>query len=166
MAKKATALAILELDCMPDKVIERTLWIAHTFGYNVHLVLFEPDSGALFGGFSISSEADRIRREMVQTQTAIIEDYADKMRKEGIKTTTSLLHRRPLGDGVVELSDEISPRLVIKASQYHTAAERSILVDSDWQLMRMCPQPLWLVRAETMPEKPVAERIEGLKEAG
>ena len=49
----------------------------------------------------------------------------------------------------------VSPKVVIKASQYHTIAERSILVDSDWQLMRMCPQPLWLVRSETMPEKPV-----------
>ena len=155
MAKKATALAILELNCMPETVIDRTLWIARTFDYNVHLVLFEPFSGALFGNLSVSSEADRIRREMVQTQHAIVEDYADRIRKEGVKVTTSILDRRPLGDGIVELSDEISPRLVIKASQYHTAAQRSMLVDSDWQLLRICPQPLWLVRAETMPEKPV-----------
>lgn len=155
MTKKATALAILELDCMPDIVIERTVWIARTFDYKVHLVLFEPDSGTLFGSFFVSTEADRIRREMVQTQTAIVEDYADKIRSEGIKVSTSLLHTRPLGDGVIELSDEISPKLVIKASQYHTAAERSTLVDSDWQLMRVCPQPLWLVRSERMPDKPV-----------
>ena len=155
MTEKATALAILELDCMPETLIERTTWIARVFGYKVHLVLFEPDSGVLFGGFAISSEADRLRTEMLQTQTAIIEDYADKMRSEGIEVTTSVLNLRPLGDGVLELSSRIDPKVVIKVSEYQSAAERSILVDSDWQLMRMCPHPLWLVRSETMPDKPV-----------
>ena len=155
MSEKATALAILELDCMPDTLIERTLWIARSFDYKVHLALFEPDTGALFGGFAISSEADRLRREMLQTQTAIVEDFADRIRGEDIEVTTSVLNLRPLGDGVLELSSAIHPKIVIKASQYQTTAERSILVDSDWQLMRMCPHPLWLVRSEKMRDKPV-----------
>ncbi len=155
MTKKATALAILELDCIPDILIDRTMWIARTFHYKIHLALFEPDSGAMFGGFSISSEADRLRKEILQTQTAIVEDYADKLRSEGIEVTSSVLRSRPLDDGVLEISDNLDLKLVIKASQNHTAAERSMLIDSDWQLMRMCPQPLWLVRSETMPENPV-----------
>ncbi len=155
MTKKATALAILELDCTPDILIDRTMWIARTFHYKIHLALFEPDSGAMFGGFSISSEADRLRKEILQTQTAIVEDYADKLRSEGIEVTSSVLRSRPLGDGVLEISENLDLKLVIKASQHHTAAQRSMLIDSDWQLMRMCPQPLWLVRSETMPEKPV-----------
>jgi universal stress protein E len=151
----ATALAILELDCLPDILIDRTIWIARTFHCKVHLVLYEPELGTLFGGLSVSTEADRIRKEMRQTQEAIVEDYGDKMRGEGIDVTTSVSRIRPIGDGLLELSETVDPQIVIKASRRHSVAERSILVDSDWQLMRMCPQPLWLVRSETMPEKPL-----------
>lgn len=54
MTKLDTLLAILELDCNPDTLITRTAWIAQSFGFNVHLVLFEPQSGALLGRFAAS----------------------------------------------------------------------------------------------------------------
>jgi universal stress protein E len=79
MAEKNTLLAIIELDCSSDTLLDRTAWIARAFDFKVHLVLFEPDS----------------------------------------------------------------------------AAERGILVDTDWQLMRTCPYPLRFVKAENMPMNPV-----------
>ncbi len=45
-AVKDTLLAIVELDCIPDTLIDRTAWIARKFDYQVHLVLFEPKCGA------------------------------------------------------------------------------------------------------------------------
>lgn len=154
MPKKDTLLAILEMDCSPDTLIDRTAWIAKSFDLKVHLVLFEPDSGALLGGFSISSEADRIRHLIQATQAELVEDYASKMRRSGIDVTTSVLQLRPLGDGILNIAAAVNPKLIVKATQFHSAAERSILVDSDWQLMRVCPYPLWLVKSDEMPTNP------------
>lgn len=155
MAKKDTLLAILELDCAPDTLVERTAWIARAFDYDVHLVMFEPNSGALLGLFSVSSEADRIREEMQETQAAIVDEYADKIREHGVDVNTSVLQIRPLGDGILDIAEAVHPKMIVKATEYHSAAERGILVDTDWQLMRICPYPLWFVKSETMPEEPV-----------
>ena len=75
---KDTILAILEIDSDPDNLIGRVTWIAQSFGYRVHLVLFEPENGALFGGFAISNEAEAIRQELHLAQSEIAASYADK----------------------------------------------------------------------------------------
>ena len=80
MAKKNTLLAILELDCAPDTLIDRAAWIARLFAYKVHLVLFEPDGGALVSGFAISSEADHIRQEIRGLQAEMVDIEPDLYR--------------------------------------------------------------------------------------
>jgi universal stress protein E len=62
---------------------------------------------------------------------------------------------RPLDDHILAIADTMKPKVVVKATQYHSIAERSILVDTDWQLMRTCPYPLWFVKADEMPANPV-----------
>lgn len=150
-----TVLAILELNCNPDLLVSRTAWIAKAFNLNVHLVLYEPNSGALLGGFSISNEADEIREKINYTQTKIVEQYAEKLRSEDIEVSTAVLQLRPLDEGIRNIAEFVKPLVVLKSTLYHSAAERSTLVDSDWQVMRTCPYPLWLVKADEMPEKPV-----------
>ena len=154
-AVKDTLLAILELDSIPDTLIDRTAWIARKFDYQVHLVLFEPNSMELLGRFPISSEAQQIQQDMQQAQTELVEDYANRLRDAGIDVTTSVLQRRPLGDGILEINAAVQPKVVVKATLFRSAAERGTLVDSDWQLMRACPYPLWLVKADNMAQKPV-----------
>jgi universal stress protein E len=155
MANKNTVLAVLEFDCFPDLLIERTAWLAQTFDLDVHLVLFEPNSGALLGGFSVSSEADNLRKDMERVQVELVEQFAERLRKQDLTVTTAVLRERPLADHVLELASEITPKIVVKSTRYHNQAERSILVDSDWQLMRICPYPLWFVKADEMPDKPM-----------
>ena len=152
---KDTVLAVLELESEPDNLIDRVTWIAQSFNYRVHLVLFEPESGALLGGFAISNEAEVIRQELQSTQDEIVESYAKKLRDKGIDTTTSVLRLRPLDDGILAIAMAVKARMIVKATRFHSTAERGILVDTDWQLMRISPYPLWFVRSELMPENPI-----------
>jgi len=144
---KDTILAILEIDSDPDNLIGRVTWIAQSFGYRVHLVLFEPENGALFGGFAISNEAEAIRQELHLAQSEIAASYADKLRDSGVEVTTSVLRQRPLDDGIQAIAMSVKARMIVKAIRFHSTAERSILVDTDWQLMRTVPYP-------QMPENP------------
>lgn len=152
---KDTILAVLELDSEPDNLINRVAWIAQSFDYRVHVVLFEPANGALLGGFAISNEAEVIRQELRHAQDEIVASYATKLRDCGIDTTTSVLGQRPLDDGILAIAMATEARLVVKATRFHSTAERGILVDTDWQLMRSSPYPLWFVKSRLMPENPV-----------
>jgi universal stress protein E len=151
---KDTILAILELDSNPDNLIDRVTWIAQSFDYRVHLVLFEPENGALLGGFAIQNEAEAIRQELQRTQNEITASYADKLRDNGVEVTTSVLRQRPLDDGIQAIAMSVKARMIVKAIRFHSTAERSILVDTDWQLMRTVPYPLWFVKSDKMPENP------------
>ena len=154
MTDKDTILAILELDSAPDNLIARVTWIAQSFDYRVHLVLFEPENGALLGGFAISNEAEVIRQELQRTQDEIVASYADKLRDNGIDVTTSVLRLRPLDEGILAIAMSVKARMIVKATRFHSIAERGILVDTDWQLMRISPYPLWFVKSDLMPEHP------------
>ena len=154
MTDRDTILAILELDSDPDNLIDRVTWIAKSFDYRVHLVLFEPENGALLGGFAISNEAEVIRQELQRTQDEIAASYADKLRDNGVEVTTSVLRQRPLDDGIQAIAMSVKARMIVKAIRFHSTAERSILVDTDWQLMRVSPYPLWFVKSDPMPENP------------
>jgi universal stress protein E len=154
MTDRDTILAILELDSDPDNLIDRVTWIAKSFDYRVHLVLFEPENGALLGGFAISNEAEVIRQELRRTQDEIAASYADKLRDNGVEVTTSVLRQRPLDDGIQAIAMSVKARMIVKAIRFHSTAERSILVDTDWQLMRVSPYPLWFVKSDPMPENP------------
>ena len=152
---KDAILAVLELDSEPDNLINRVTWIARSFDYRVHIVLFEPEDGALLGGFAISNEAEVIRQELQIAQDEIVASYATKLRDSGIDTTTSVLRQRPLDDGILTIAMSVEARIIVKATRFHSTAERGILVDTDWQLMRSSPYPLWFVKSKLMPENPV-----------
>jgi universal stress protein E len=123
MSDKNTILAILELDSDPDNLINRVTWIAQSFDYRVHLVLFEPESGALLGGFAISNEAEAIREELQRTQDEIVESYAAKLKDKGIDVMTSVLRQRPLDDGILAIAMSVKAKIIVKAIRFHSIAE-------------------------------------------
>lgn len=153
--QKDTILAILELGSDADNLINRVGWIARSFDYNVHLVMFEPEDGALLGGFALSNEADTIRQALQRTQDEIVETNAATLRDEGLEVSTSVLRQRPMDEGIMAIAMSVKARMIVKAIRFHSIAERGILVDTDWQLMRVSPYPLWFVKSGPMPEKPV-----------
>ncbi len=46
------------------------------------------------------------------------------------------------------------PSFVIKDTHYHTVLKRTIFSNTDWNLIRDCPAPLWLVKPHPVGEHP------------
>lgn len=155
MHDRNTVLAILELDAHPDRLVERAIWIAQALECDMHLMLFAPETENVARLVSYPEDDIGILGEIRRWEESVTSNYADAINKAGIAVETSVIRARPLGDYVLELADKVRPRVVVKAAEYHSEAERSILVDADWQLMRTCPYPLWLVKSDTIPEVPV-----------
>jgi universal stress protein E len=45
--------------------------------------------------------------------------------------------------------------LVVKDTHHHSAVARVLLTNTDWNLIRTCPLPLWLVKPQDFAETPV-----------
>jgi universal stress protein E len=60
----------------------------------------------------------------------------------------------PRHEAVVRYVLAARPDLVVAEGGHHGRLARWILSNTDWELIRSCPCPLWLVRGATLPKKP------------
>lgn len=60
----------------------------------------------------------------------------------------------PIYEAVVRQVRQTRPDLLITESHRHTRLARIVLANTDWQLMRDCPCPLWFVRSPELPQQP------------
>ena len=60
----------------------------------------------------------------------------------------------PAHEAIVRQVLETKPDLVITASHRHGRVARWLLANTDWELIRQCPCPVWFVRSPEMPRAP------------
>jgi universal stress protein E len=60
----------------------------------------------------------------------------------------------PIYEAIVRQVRQTKPDLLITESHRHTKLARIVLANTDWQLMRDCPCPLWFVRSPELPKQP------------
>lgn len=75
-----------------------------------------------------------------------LESVAEPLRAQGIEVTTELLEADPLHTALVDRVKSTCAELVIKATHHHSAAQRTFLTNTDWELIRNCPVSLLLVK--------------------
>ena len=155
MSKKEKILVIAEPDFTPISTVRRAVWLAQICDCELYLLFADAPDSTLGKGLFPSAQAKQIDAWIASEQRVMAEELADTARKAGIKVKTEVLIQRPLADAVLKRADKLNPRFVVKATQYHSDADRAIFVDTDWRLIRRCPYPLWLVKPHDMPEKPV-----------
>ena len=155
MSENEKILVIVEPDNHPHEVVERASWLAELNNCDLHLILCDPDVGALSTGIFLSNETRDLAQQIRTAQKEMIDDIALDARGRGINVSTDVLEQRPVSDAILQIALDMHPRYVVKGTEYHSIAERAIFVDTDWQLIRTCPFPLWLVKPHEMTKQPV-----------
>lgn len=59
----------------------------------------------------------------------------------------------PIHEAVLRQVQQTQPDLLITESHRHGRLARIVLANTDWQLMRDCPCPLWFVRSPVLPQQ-------------
>jgi len=75
-----------------------------------------------------------------------LDSLAEPLRRDGIEVTTEVVVADPLHLALVERVKHTCAELVIKDTHHHTIAQRTLLTNTDWELIRNCPAPLLLVK--------------------
>ncbi|MGH8194753.1 MAG: universal stress protein [Woeseiaceae bacterium] len=154
MNTRNIVLAVIEPDINPQVVVERAAWLAEGAGAALELLLCDADVSSLSDTLFVSNEARDIAASIRAAQEEMIDELAQPVRHRDREVTTSVLDQRPVAGGVIYIALDRNPLYVVKGTQYHSQAERAIFVDTDWQLIRACPYPLWLVKPRPLSGKP------------
>lgn len=78
----------------------------------------------------------------------LLESLAQPLRARGIAVTTETECVDPLLVGLLDRTRRTTADLVVKDTHHHSLLRRTLLTNTDWQLIRSCPVPLLLTKPE------------------
>jgi universal stress protein E len=93
----------------------------------------------------------RAQQEYVARKRAWLEEIANSLDAADVRASVDLAWDRPLHEGITRQVLRYEPDLVLKDTHHHSAMDRALFTNTDWHLIRECPAPLLLVRADRWP---------------
>ena len=91
------------------------------------------------------------QRDAVNRCRKMLEEIARPLRDQGLSVVVSAVWDTPLGEAIVRHVLRTNPRIVVKDTHYHSKLRRSMFSNTDWNLVRTCPAPLWLAKPHSWP---------------
>src|SRR5688500_12563352 len=130
MDKPRHLLVVVDPTAIRHPAVERARCLALAFAARVELfVCYQPQPAG-----------------DLRVDERVLERIANGLREQGIETTTSESSSPAIHVGIVEKVRQCLPALVIKDAHPHSLLRRTLLPNTDWQLLRTCPAPLLFVR--------------------
>lgn len=135
--------------------MHRAAWLAKQIGAELDLFICYYNEYLSGERFRDGPSLLKARDEVVERNRDYLEKLAEPLRSAGLSVHTTVVWDHPLYEGVVRHATASGAKLVFKDTHHHSALERALLTNTDWNLIRICPVPLWLVKARELHKTPV-----------
>lgn len=129
--------------------LARAAWLAKQAGARVELFACEYDPDVDSG-----DAAAPTREKILQQRCSALEDLAAPLRQQGVAVSVDVVWEHPFDAAVLEKAAAHDYWLVAKDVQHHNLAQRTLLTNVDWLLIRKCPVPLLLVKDRKLAAEP------------
>ena len=147
-------LAVLDPTTEAQPALAKATTLARRSGATLELFICDFDPSLSGQPFFDTDRLRQLREEFVAERLEYLEDMAEDLRAEGLAVETHVHWDNPTYRGIVRRVEESSPDLVVKDTHYHTVLRRTLLTNTDWNLIRTCPAPLLLAKAGDWPDTP------------
>jgi universal stress protein E len=132
-------LVVVDPDSDARPSLERAAWLNKHCGARVELFICAYDPILTGDRKAVESQLDHHRD--------LLETLAAGLRSDGIEVDVDARWDHPFDEGVVRKMIASAPDLVLKDTSYHSLIRRTVFSNTDWNLIRNCPAPLWLVKS-------------------
>jgi len=148
-------LAVVDPTATDQPAVGRAAWLAKNTGAELELLVCYYNEYLSGDRLFDSPSLEKARDEVIQSHEKYLETLAEPLRADDIIVKTSALWDHPLYEGIVRRAVESGADLVVKDTHHHSAVTRALLTNTDWNLIRTCPMPLWLVKPQPLADEPV-----------
>ena len=148
-------LAVIDPTVNEQPGMHRAAWLAKGTGAELELLICYYNEYLSGDRLFDSPSLEKARKEVIDNHARHLEELAEPLREDGIVVTTTAIWDHPLYEGIVRRAVHSSADVVIKDTHHHSALSRALLTNTDWNLIRTCPAPLWLVKPNEFASKPV-----------
>lgn len=155
MADKAawrSITVVIDLEAKTHPALKKAALLADRAGARLTLlntfVLPQPMADvARISARELISAALRDRRRQ-------LDKLAGPLRRRGLRVDCVVEWDHPRSEAIVRHVFSTRPDLLVAETTRHGPLARWILSNTDWELIRTCPCPLWLVRGARLPARP------------
>lgn len=155
MNKISQILSVVDPTTDDQPAMRRAAWTAANTGAELELFICYYNEYLSGDRLFDSQSLQATRKEVLDGYKEHLETLARPLRESGLTVRTQTMWDHPLYEGIVRHAAAINADLVFKDAHHHSAISRALLTNTDWSLIRACASPLWLVKAGSMPAKPV-----------
>jgi len=133
--------------------VTRGAWLAKKLNVGLDLLICDYEQ-MMSGGnrFFDTPGLSELRNNVVYSNRERLEEIASPLRDDGINVVVSSVWDTPLDEGIVRHVMRTQPKVVVKETHYHSKIHRAIFHNTDWNLVRLCPEPLWLAKPQDWPD--------------
>jgi universal stress protein E len=135
--------------------LRRATWLAKHCGAELELVVCYYNEYLSGDRLFDSPSLEKARSEVIANQEKHLEELAEPIRKDGVVVTTTATWDHPLYEGIVRQAITSGADIIFKDTHHHSAVTRALLTNTDWNLIRTCPVPLWLVKPRDIADPPI-----------
>ncbi len=154
MPKFGTVLCVVDPEQPDSPAVRRAAWLASTLGAEVDLLAVHYNETLLNKPLRKQSLLEASRTQAVEDIRRRLEPVAAQLGDANrIKVTANVIWDHPVHEGIVRYASASGADIVIKDARHHSALRIAMLSNQDWQLIRCCQQPLWIVKRDTLPER-------------
>ncbi|HZD53627.1 MAG TPA: universal stress protein [Woeseiaceae bacterium] len=154
MTDVSQILSVVDPTADSQPALERAATIARVTGAGLELLICHYNE-YLSGDVRAFPAMENVRKEVGEGHERRLEELAAPLRRSGLTVRTTVLWDHPLHQGIVRHAAAAGADLVFKDTHHHSAIARALFSNTDWNLIRSCASPLWLVKPRAWPEKPV-----------
>ncbi|MEJ2171679.1 MAG: universal stress protein [Woeseiaceae bacterium] len=148
-------LAVLDPTVEEQPALQRAAWLARQTDAELELLICYYNEYLSGDRLFDSPSLEKARSEVIANHEQHLESFAEPLRKDGIVVRTTAIWDHPLYEGIVRHAIESHADIVFKDTHHHSVAARALLTNTDWNLIRTCPMPLWLVKPRDLDDRPV-----------
>src|SRR5687767_6028094 len=121
--------------------LERAAWLAKQAGARIELFTSEFDPDLDSGRAAAAARDDALQR-----RCRSLEELAAPLRQQGLAVGVDVVWDHPFDAAILKKAAAHDYWLVAKDTHHHNLAQRTLLTNVDWHLIRTCPVPLLLVK--------------------
>lgn len=134
--------------------LARATRVATGLGAPLELFACEFDQAMEGSHFRVTERLEAARKARVAARREWLESQAEPLRSRGLQVSTEAVYANPRYEAVTRQALSSNAGLVVMRTHHHEWLSRATLSAADWQLIRVCPAPLLLVKDREWGETP------------
>lgn len=148
-------LCVIDLDAEEQYALKRSAWLAKNLDAELELLLCYYNEYLTDGRLGSYPSLENAQEDILKGLKRRLESLAEPLRESGLTVSTTSTWDHPLFEGIIRHAIACDADIVFKDTHHHSALRRALLTNTDWNLIRTCPVPLWLVKPQDISDKPI-----------